>query len=204
MNQNPEKHLILADPILGSFIKLNIMEPRKKSRRTHLESLVEVIVSQQLSVKAADTIYARFLALFPNKKFPKPEVILRTNDSKMRAAGLSYQKISYIKDVCSKVIAKEVRLNSLNRMTDEEVIAELVKIKGIGRWTAEMFLMFSLMRPDVFSNGDLGLRNAIIKLYKLKKPPTEKQLERITKKWSPHRTTASRYLWKSLNNTPNQ
>lgn len=201
MNPNPEKHLISVDPILGSFVKLNIMPPRKKSRRSHLESLVEAIVSQQLSVKAADTIYSRFLALFPNRKFPKPELIIKMKDDKLRAAGLSFQKICYIKDLAQKVVAKEVKLSRLNKLPDEEVIAELTKIKGIGRWTAEMFLMFSLMRPDVFSHGDLGLRNAIRKLYKLKQSPTEKQLERIANKWSPHRTTASRYLWKSLNNT---
>lgn len=196
------QHLSKVDPKFARLIEATKLEPQKKLRRSHLESLVESIVSQQLSVKAADTIYSRFLSIFPNKKFPKPEVILKTKDSKLRSTGLSFQKISYIKDVCGKVLAKEVKLNRLNYMSDEEVITELTKIKGIGRWTAEMFLMFSLMRPDVFSHGDLGLRNAIMKLYKLKTPPTEKQLERITKKWSPHRTTASRYLWRSLNNAP--
>ncbi len=196
------QHLSKVDTKFAGLIKSTKLEPQKKLRRSHLESLVEAIVSQQLSVKAADTIYSRFLSIFPNNKFPKPEVIFKTADSKMRAAGLSYQKIGYIKDLCGKVIVKEVKLNRLSYMTDEQVIEELTKIKGIGRWTAEMFLMFSLMRPDVFSNGDLGLRNAIMKLYKLKTPPTEKQLERITKKWSPHRTTAARYLWRSLNNAP--
>ncbi len=193
-----EKHLSKVDPKLGELIKVVNLPVQRKSRRTHFEALVEAIVSQQLSVKAADTIFFRFVALFG--KFPKPEQILKMKDSKLREVGLSYQKISYIKDLSTKVLSKDLRLNTLSRLDNEAVITELIKVKGIGRWTAEMFLMFSLVRPDVFSTGDLGLRNAIIKLYKLKKPPTEKQLERITKKWSPHRTTASRYLWKSLNN----
>lgn len=198
MKLTPEKHLSKVDTKLGELIKVVNLPVQRKSRRTHFEALVEAIVSQQLSVKAADTIFFRFVALFG--KFPKPEQILKMKDSKLREVGLSYQKISYIKDLATKVLSKDLKLNTLSRLDNEAVINELVKVKGIGRWTAEMFLMFSLLRPDVFSSGDLGLRNAIIKLYKLKKPPTEKQLERITKKWSPHRTTASRYLWKSLNN----
>ncbi len=193
-----EKHLSKVDPKFGELIKTVNLPVQRKSRRTHFEALAEAIVSQQLSVKAADTIFFRFVALFG--KFPKPEQILKMKDSKLREVGLSSQKISYIKDLATKVLSKDLRLNTLSRLDNEAVITELIKVKGIGRWTAEMFLMFSLVRPDVFSTGDLGLRNAIIKLYKLKKPPTEKQLERITKKWSPHRTTASRYLWKSLNN----
>lgn len=195
-----KRHLSKVDLKLAQLIRETKLEPQKKARRSHLEALVEAIVSQQLSVKAADTIYARFLGLYPKQKFPKPELIIKTTNQKLRGVGLSHQKISYIKDLCTKVITKEVKLKSISSFSDEQVIIELTKIKGVGRWTAEMFLMFSLMRPDVFSTGDLGLRNAIIKLYKLKKPPTEKQLERITKKWSPHRTTASRYLWKSLEN----
>lgn len=207
MKLTAEKHLSKVDLKFGELIKVVNLPVQIKSRRTHFEALVEAIVSQQLSVKAADTIFLRFVALFNQHKkkssshvFPKPEQILKMKDSKLREVGLSYQKISYIKDLATKVLSKDLKLNTLSRLDNEAVITELVKVKGIGRWTAEMFLMFSLLRPDVFSSGDLGLRNAIIKLYKLKKPPTEKQLERITKKWSPHRTTASRYLWKSLNN----
>lgn len=210
MKLTPEKHLSKVDPKFGELIKIVNLPVQRKSRRTHFEALVEAIVSQQLSVKAADTIFFRFVALFDKRqvgktraaraKFPKPEHILKMKDTKLREVGLSYQKISYIKDLATKVLSTDLKLNTLSRLDNEAVVAELIKVKGIGRWTAEMFLMFSLVRPDVFSAGDLGLRNAIIKLYKLKKPPTEKQLERITKKWSPHRTTASRYLWKSLNN----
>ncbi len=121
-------------------------------------------------------------------------------DAKLRSVGLSTAKVKYIKDLAVKVQKKEVLLYKLEKMSDEEVIEHLVQVKGIGRWTGEMFLMFALQRPDVFSHGDLGLRNAIQKLYKFKKAPTQKQIEKIVSKWSPHRTLASRYLWKSLDN----
>ncbi len=206
MNQNPEKHLTSVDPKLKLIIKPNNLIVVKKSKRTAFEALVEAIVSQQLSVKAADTIFLRFVSLFNlNNKtnklvFPKPEQILKVKDAKLRQVGLSFQKISYIKDLSLKVSTKQLKLNTLSKLDNEAVIEELIKVKGIGRWTAEMFLIFTLLRPDVFSTGDLGLKNAVIKLYKLKTPPTEKQLQKITKRWSPYRSIASRYLWKSLDN----
>lgn len=200
MKMKPEKHLRSVDPKLGSIIDRYKLKPQRRLPRTHFEALVEAIVSQQLSVKAADTIFARFVGLFPNAKFPKPEAVVKLPLAQFRKVGISGQKASYIKDLSQRVVSGELKLNSLHRLDNEAVIAELVKVKGIGRWTAEMFLMFTLRRPDVFSFGDLGLRNAIQKLYNLTNAPTEKQLERITKKWSPHRTTAARYLWKSLDN----
>ncbi len=195
-----KQHLRSVDKKLAVVIDKYQLKPQRRLPRTHFEALVEAIISQQLSVKAADTIFARFLSLFPNAKFPKPEAVLKLPIAKFRRVGISGQKASYIKDLSRRVVSGELKLNSLHRLDNEEVIAELIKVKGIGHWTAEMFLMFTLRRPDVFSFGDLGLRNAIQKLYQLKSSPTEKQLERITKKWSPHRTTAARYLWKSLEN----
>lgn len=196
-----QQYLKSVDAKLAELIKVHELKPQRKLSRTHFEALVEAIVSQQLSVKAADTIFARFVSLFPNQKFPPPEVVLKLPLSKFRKVGISAQKANYIKDLSGKIVSGDLKLNLLHRLENEEVISELVKVKGIGRWTAEMFLMFTLRRPDVFSNGDLGLRNAIQKLYKMKTPPTEKQLDRISKHWSPHRTTASRYLWKSLENS---
>lgn len=186
------------DSILGAVIAQIKIPQTKKRQANHFRSLVESIVSQQLSVKASDTIFARFVALFPTGKFPKPEQVLEMPDSKMRRAGLSGSKVKYIKDLARKIHNKEVALHKLKKMSDEEVIEHLIQVKGIGRWTGEMFLMFSLDRPDVFSHGDLGLRNAIQKLYGKKRPLTQKQIEKIVQKWSPHRTTASRYLWRSL------
>ncbi len=213
MSQEAIKHFSKYDPVLAEFARNIGLLYTGKVKRSRFEALVESIVSQQLSVKAADTIFLRFVAIF-NKpqnikkqktnslklKFPTPEIILQTSITKFRKVGISNNKALYIKDLASKIVNRELKLNQLARLTDEEVITELTKVKGIGRWTAEMFLMFSLMRPDVFSSGDLGLRNGIAKLYKMKKPPTQKQLDRISKKWSPHRTIASRYIWKSLDN----
>lgn len=198
--KSANKHLSTTDPILAQLVKKYNLPPQKVLRRSRFEALVESIISQQLSVKAADTIFFRFVGLFPRSKFPKPEVVAKLPTSKFRKVGISGQKAGYIKDLAGQVASGKLKLGSLHRLENEKVIAELIKVKGIGRWTAEMFLMFTLRRPDVFSPGDLGLRNAIQRLYKLKGPPTERQLENITKKWSPYRTTAARYLWRSLDN----
>lgn len=159
--------------------------------------LVESIISQQLSGKAADTIFGRFKKLFPGGKIT-PAKLLKIPDEKIRAAGISYSKIRYIKGIAHEIKNKKLNLKNLEDLTDEEVINELVKLKGVGTWTAEMFLMFTLARPDVFSPGDLGLQNAIIKHYKLKNKPKKEELLKISAKWSPHRTVASRILWRSL------
>ncbi len=199
MIQDPKKYLQSVDPILGAVIAQVDLPFRKANRRTRFEALVDAIVSQQLSVKAADTIFARFKILFPGKKFPDPEQVLLMPDEVIRTAGLSGSKVRYIKDLAEKVHSKELRLHRMHTLSDEVVIEELIKINGIGRWTAEMFLMFSLDRPDIFSHGDLGLRNSVMKLYGFKTMPTEKQINTIVKKWSPHRTLACRYLWQSYN-----
>jgi DNA-3-methyladenine glycosylase II len=200
MIRNPHNFLIKTDPVLGAVIKrLGIIEQHKRSTN-HFRALVESIVSQQLSVKASDTIFKRFLKLFPGRGFPTPAMVLKMPSHKMRACGLSNSKVSFIKDLAEKIYRKELNLRQLQKWENEEVILHLTQVKGIGRWTAEMFLMFSLQRPDVFSHGDLGLRNAVKKLYGFKKLPSPKQIEKIVQKWSPHKTLASRYLWRSLDN----
>lgn len=162
--------------------------------------LTRAIVGQQLSVKAAGTIFGRFEKLFQNGINPKELLKLKAQD--IRTAGISFKKISYLHDLAEKTLTKEVLLNDFNHKPDEKVIEDLVKIKGIGRWTAEMFLIFSLGRPDVFSNGDLGLQNAIQKMYKLGTKPSLEYLEKLSFKWSPFRTYASMILWRSLDNEP--
>ncbi|OIP57985.1 MAG: DNA-3-methyladenine glycosylase [Candidatus Levybacteria bacterium CG_4_10_14_0_2_um_filter_36_16] len=162
--------------------------------------LTRTIVGQQLSVKAAATIFGRFGKLFKNGINPKD--LLKIPDEKLRGAGISFQKIKYLRDLAKKTLSKQVNLHNLKNKQNSEVITELVRIKGIGQWSAEMFLMFSLGRPDVFSYGDLGLQNAIAKLYKMKNKPTEKQMEKLTKKWTPYRTFAAMILWRSLDNEP--
>jgi DNA-3-methyladenine glycosylase II len=163
---------------------------------------VEAIINQQLSGKAADTIFKRFVALFPGKKFPTPKDVLAMPTAKMRKCGLSKMKVSFLKDLSKKILDGTVNFRKMPAWTDEEVIEHLTEVKGIGRWTAEMFLMFSLGREDVFSYGDLGLRNAMQKLYKLKAHPTPKQAEKIVAAWKPYRSLASRYLWANVDNKP--
>jgi DNA-3-methyladenine glycosylase II len=164
------------------------------------EALVEAIVSQQLSIKAADTIFNRFVALTPGKKFPTPREIIKMPTAKMRKCGLSGMKVKFIKDLAKKTLDGSLNFKTIDKLSDEEVIEHLTSVKGIGRWTAEMFLIFSLQRDDIFSYGDLGLRNALQRIYKMKKPPTPAQAEKITAKWRPYRSLGSRYLWASIDN----
>lgn len=190
-------YLRRKDPVLARVIGKTDLKPYAKSA-DHFRSLVEAIVNQQLSGKAADTILARFTALFPGKKFPRPAAVLKMPVSRMRKAGLSKMKAGFLKDLARKVIDGAVDFKKMDAWSDEEVIEHLVRVKGIGRWTGEMFLMFSLARDDVFSYGDLGLRKGMQKLYKMKKHPTPAQAEKIAAKWKPYRTLGSRYLWASL------
>jgi len=187
------------DSILAKAIGKTKLRALSK-REDHFRSLVEAIVNQQLSGKAADTILARFIALFPRKEFPTPKDVLKLPAVKMRKAGLSKMKVSFIKDLAAKVLDETVNLKEIDSWPDEKVIGHLTRVKGIGPWTAEMFLMFSLGREDVFSYGDLGLKNAIKKIYHLKKHPTPAQAKKITDKWRPYRSLGSRYLWATLDN----
>lgn len=159
------------------------------------ESLVEAIITQQLSAKAADSISAKFREIYG--RFPKPADVIETSDAKLRKAGLSYMKVSYIKDLSKKVESKELRLAYMKNLSDEEVIVQLMQVKGIGRWTAEMFLIFSLGRLDVLPVGDLGLRKGIKNLYSLEELPEKEQIESIAEKWRPYRSVATWYLWRS-------
>jgi DNA-3-methyladenine glycosylase II len=189
------------DPVLAAAVaEIKLSALRK--REDYFRSLIEAIVNQQLSGKAADTIFGRFVALFPrsSKNFPTPKQVIALSAAKMRKAGLSKMKVSFIKDLAKKVLDKTVNLKEIDAWTDEKVIEHLTKVKGIGPWTAEMFLIFSLGRDDIFSYGDLGLKNAIKKMYGLKKHPTPVQAKRITDRWRPYRSLGSRYLWASLDN----
>ena len=158
--------------------------------------LVDSIISQQLSGQAAATIFQRFKDLY-GKKFPTPKQILETPDEKLRGVGLSGAKTKYVKALAQAVEEKSLDLKKLPSLEDEEIITELTKVKGIGRWTAQMILMFSLGRPDVFSSGDLALCKAVSNLYGID-PNDKKKIEALALTWSPYRSLASRYLWKSL------
>ncbi len=164
-----------------------------------MQSLMQSIISQQLSVKAADTIYTRFVDLFSAKEFPSAVEVLAMEDEKIRSAGLSYSKIKYVKSVANAFVSDLIDIEKVRKQSDEEVIKELTQIKGIGKWTAEMILIFTLQRPDIFSIGDLGLRNAIIKLYGI---TDQEEMIKLSEKWKPNRSAACWYLWKSLENPP--
>ncbi len=178
--------------------KINLRPLRPE--RNRFRALVEAIISQQLSNSAASSITNRFRALFPGKAFPTPEDVSKTSLSKLRKAGLSAAKANYLKDLARRIVKKEINLRNFHLFSNEEVIELLIKVNGIGRWTAEMFLMFALDRPDVFSSGDLGLRNAIIELYRFRHTPSPKDLEEFSLRWQPYRTLACRYLWASRDN----
>ena len=194
-------HLKKNDATLAAVMKGITLRPlAKRPPNEYFKALVEAIVNQQLSGKAADTIFKRFVALAPGKQFPTPKQVLAMPAAKMRKAGLSKMKVSFIKDLAKKILDKTVDFRKMDLWTDEEVIEHLVQVKGIGPWTAEMFLIFTLGREDVFSYGDLGLKNAIRKIYKLKNHPTLAQAEKLAAKWKPYRSLAARYLWASLDN----
>ncbi|HEY6830429.1 MAG TPA: DNA-3-methyladenine glycosylase [Gemmatimonadaceae bacterium] len=198
------RHLKRVDPVLARVIE-TVGPCRLESRRegTHFQALVRSIVYQQLSGKAAATILSRFNALYP-ENIPTPEAVLATGDADLRAAGLSRQKIGYMRDLASKVASGDLPLDAVERMDDDDLIAHLVQVKGIGRWTAQMFLMFRLDRRDVLPELDLGIQNAIKRAYRKRKRPTPKDVRKIGAKWSPHSSVASWYLWRSLENGDGQ
>lgn len=198
MNKNALNHFKKVDPIL---YELALRTPPMEYRHINdlFVSLTREIIGQQLSGKVADVIFERFASLFPKKKVT-PQHVIKIPDEELRKVGMSWSKVSFLKDLAQKVINGELDLKTIETLSDEEVILMLSKVKGIGPWTTEMFLMFALNRPDVFSTGDLGLQNAVIKLYGLKDKPSKEDLLEISSKWSPHRTIASRILWTSLNN----
>ncbi len=160
--------------------------------------IADSIISQQLSGKVARVIYSRFEALFPGKNV-EPEFALKIDDGKIRAIGASWAKVKYIKDLAQKTLDGTLKLHLLGGMKDEEVIQHLVQVKGIGPWTAQMILMFSLGRPDILPLNDLGIQKAFQKLYKVKMG-NQKKMIKIAEQWKPYRTLACRYLWKSLDN----
>ena len=190
-------HFKKVDNILYKAAK-KVGHVKLYSSSDHFIRLCKSIINQQLSNRVGDVIFKRFEKLF-NKKI-KPEKVLQIEEEKIRTIGISYSKIRYLKDLSEKIINKEIVFKELESEKEEIIIEKLTCVKGIGRWTAEMFLMFSLGKPDVFSTGDLGLKNAVQKLYKLKDKPSEKQLKKISSKWSPYRTYASMILWRSLEN----
>jgi DNA-3-methyladenine glycosylase II len=197
-------HLRRVDPVLGEIIaKVRKTPPPPRRAGTHYDALVRAIVYQQLSGKAAGTIHRRFCELYPNKR-PRAHLVLATSDEALRSAGLSRQKIGYLRDLSARVVDGSLPLAHLGRLPDDAIIEHLIRVKGIGRWTVQMFLMFRLGRPDVLPELDLGIQNAIQRAYGLKKRPKPKDVIRLGTKWRPHATTACWYMWRSLENGDGQ
>lgn len=191
--------LMRRDPVLAKAIRqIGPCLLAERQRKDHLTALASAIVSQQLSTKAAATIFGRFVALFPEHVIPGPDAIAAIDDATLRGVGLSGQKVSYLRDLCARLSDGRLVLEELDTLDDEEVVARLVAVKGFGRWTAEMFLMFRLHRPDVLPVGDLGIVNAVQRLYRLRKRPDAKRLAKLGEPWRPYRSVACWYLWQSL------
>ena len=209
MSAKARKQLAASDPTMAALIeRLGKIDLATRLRRRKEErpndaygALLRAIVGQQLSTKAARTIYGRILDLFDGGT-PSPEQLLEAEESDLRGAGLSGRKVEYVRDLASHVIEGELELDRLDRLDDAEVIEEIVAVRGLGVWTAEMFLMFHLERPDVLSGGDLGIRKAVQIACGLDEMPTPTQVTEIGERWSPHRSLASLYLWESLANAP--
>jgi DNA-3-methyladenine glycosylase II len=197
------KYLASVDADLAPIIGIAGL-PSITPNKNYYQELVGSIISQQLSVKAAATIFKRFLALFPGDEFPTPGQILEKNIEELRSVGLSRQKGTYIQDLAVKVLEETVRFNHLDALSNEDVIAELTKIKGVGVWTVHMFLIFCMGRLDVLPTGDLGIKNGMYSLYNLKEKPTPEEMEVIAElhKWHPYESVASWYIWHSLDNKP--
>lgn len=186
------------DPVLGAAIKqIGQCGLADRQRKDHLTALVGAIVSQQLSTKAAATIFGRFVALFPDGQIDV-SAIAGFDDATLRGVGLSGQKVAYLRDLSARILDGRLRLDAIDTLPDEEVIERLTEVKGFGRWTAEMFLMFRLHRPDVLPVDDLGIVKAVQQLYRLRKRPDPKRLRKLGEAWKPYRSVASWYLWQTL------
>jgi DNA-3-methyladenine glycosylase II len=198
-------HLTRADDVMAALIEqfgpLDL-EARQAARPADAYgALLRSIVGQQLSVKAARSIYGRLTEMFGGTT-PSPAELLAADPEEVRSVGLSRPKVKYIRDLAQHVEDGSLQLESLDDMSDEAVIRELTAVKGLGEWTAHMFLMFHLRRPDVLPVGDLGVRRAVERHYGLEEIPDAETLERLGERWAPYRTLASLYLWHSLDNAP--
>lgn len=195
-----------ADPVLRGLIDRvgidALGDPRRGRPRDHYGALVRSIVGQQLSTRAAAAIYGRLIERYGGRA-PTPEEVLADDPDELRAAaGLSRAKVGFLRSLAEHVLDNSLELHKLGRLSDDKVIAELVAVKGLGVWTAHMFLMFHLQRPDVLPVGDLGIRRAIMLSYDLPELPAPAEMEAIAEPWRPHRTLACRFLWRSLDATP--
>jgi 3-methyladenine DNA glycosylase/8-oxoguanine DNA glycosylase len=201
MSKAALKHL-RADPVLAKVIDAVGPSPFVPTPApSHFAALCRDIVYQQLSGKAAAVIHGRVLRLFKGRP-PTPAALLKLSDETLRAAGLSRGKVSFLKDLAARSVSGELPVDTLHELPDELLVATVTKVKGIGNWTAQMFLIFHLERPDVLPGLDLGIRKAVQKAWKLRALPSQERVMKIGAKWSPHATLATWYLWRSLEVKP--
>jgi 3-methyladenine DNA glycosylase/8-oxoguanine DNA glycosylase len=196
----PEKHLAATDPRMAALIKRSLRYNVKPGGLVRpFDALAESIAYQQLSGKAAATIWKRVRVLYPRSKYLDPQRVLETPDEKLRGAGLSRNKVAAIKDLAAKTIDGTVpSARALAKMSDEEIVARLITVRGIGRWTVEMLLLFNLGRPDVWPVSDYGVQKGFAKTFGKRKLPKPKQLMKLGEKWRPHRSVAAWYFWRAL------
>jgi DNA-3-methyladenine glycosylase II len=211
MSAKARRELAAADPRMAALIErigkidlATLLRRRSEERPADAYgALLRAIVGQQLSTKAARTIHGRILELFGGAT-PPPERLLDAREDELRAAGLSGRKVEYVRDLATHVVSGELELERLGELSDEQVIEEIVAVRGLGRWTAEMFLIFHLERPDVLSGGDLGIRKAVQVEYGLDEMPPPQRVLETGEPWRPHRSLASLYLWESLAAVPGE
>ena len=199
MNPRAIKHLSAVDPVMARLIReIGPCRLTPETRRSPFQSLVQAVAHQQLNGTAANTILTRFKKLFPRRKFPKPEDLANVTDEQIRACGFSFAKIRAIRDIAEKTLAGVVpTARQIGKLSDEEIIARLTAVRGVGRWTVEMLLIFQLGREDVLPVDDFGVRNGFRIAYQKRAMPKPKVLLKFGKKWRPHATTAAWYLWRA-------
>ena len=197
--QRARHYLMRRDPVLGTVIRqVGPCELPNLPYQPPFMALAEAIASQQLSVKAADTIFGRFCALFGPDNIPDAVRLLQLEDEAIRGSGFSRSKVAFLRDLAARVGENRLELERLSDLDDGRVLEQLTAVKGIGTWTAEIYLMFRLQRPDIFPVDDLGLIKAAQKLYGLRQRPTRKKLLKMAEAWRPYRSVAAWYLWRSL------
>ena len=198
MHRKAITHLKRADPILARVIeRVGPCRFEPLATGSHFNAVVRAIVYQQLSGSAAFTIHSRLLALYRGET-PAPAALLATPEETLRAVGLSRQKIAYMRDLAHRVESSDVPIHALHELSDDEVIEALTRVKGVGVWTAQMFLMFRLGRPNVLPVLDLGIRKAIQRAYRMRSLPSAERIQKLGARWEPHCTIACWYLWRSL------
>jgi DNA-3-methyladenine glycosylase II len=203
---SPVDALRAADPVLREVIDGlggadGIGDPRRGRTDDRYDALIRAIIGQQVSTQSARAIYGRLIERFGGRP-PTPEQVLADDPEQLRSVGLSRAKLSYLRSLAEHVVDGSLALDRLDDLPDEDVIRELTAVRGIGLWSAHLFLMFTLRRPDVVASGDLGIRRAVMLRYGLEAMPTPAEVEEIAERWRPHRTLASLFLWRSLHAMP--